>query len=118
MGFEEKRKHPRFEAKLELNLLYNDFEDLATETMNISEGGLFVRTNSPLPMGTKVALKISLVHMDIIYVQAEGEVVHTKGQNDPQFENDQIPGMGIRFTNIDPQSERFIKEFIRRKANG
>lgn len=117
MGFEEKRDSPRLQTQLQLNLVYNDFQDLVAETENISEGGIYVKTNSPLPLGTEVRLKISLVHVDIAYVQAEGVVIHINKPDDSGADKEMSPGMGIKFTSLDPKSAKFIKEYIRKREN-
>ncbi len=84
---------------------------------NVSRSGLFVRTDSPLPLKARVKLVFSIVKEDpdgetkIAPVSVKGEVVrHTEG-GEKEISG---PGMGIRFIDIDPKTQTFIDEIVNR----
>jgi len=70
------------------------------KSLNISSGGIFLETNSPLPEGTRVQLRFDLPGHG--QVDAEGVVKHVGTQvfDDPQGGEKKIMGMGIAFVRI------------------
>ncbi len=83
----EHRRHPR--APIQLEVRYQRLNSFFAEyTRNISRGGLFVRTDRPLPVGTAFLFRLSLPGR-AEPLEVSGEVVHAGGGAEP--------GMGIRF---------------------
>jgi uncharacterized protein (TIGR02266 family) len=74
----------------------------AAVTLNVSTGGLAVRTTSPLERDTllKVRFRLPGAGKDI---EAETRVAWT----DPQT------GMGLRFTKVDPGDQAILDGFVR-----
>ena len=74
----------------------------AALTMNLSRGGLAVRTTSPLDEGTRVKVRLRLpgATRDI---DAEATVAWTGRRL----------GMGLQFTNIDAENQRMIDDFVK-----
>jgi uncharacterized protein (TIGR02266 family) len=107
-GGKERRKSPRYAAAFHLHLVFDDLDELRNAyTRDISEGGVFVATEQPLPISSLVKLKISLVHEDLTYIKAEGEVVHVVKPGSRSQ-----PGMGVKFVKICDESKQFLKEYI------
>jgi uncharacterized protein (TIGR02266 family) len=75
---------------------------------NISEGGLFIATVNVLPPGTPVDVTFSLPAGDRLTVK--GEVRWTREVNDRTPEV--FPGVGVRFTDVDPAVVGQIKSFV------
>ncbi len=73
----------------------------AAVTMNVSTGGLAVRTTSPLEKGTVIKIRFRLPGSKEI--DAECSVVWT----------DRRSGMGWRFTKIDATDQAALAEFVR-----
>ena len=77
---------------------------------NISEGGLFVATVNVLPTGTPVDVTFTLPAGARLTVK--GEVRWTREINDRT--PDVFPGVGVRFTEVDPavvsQSKNFVQQ--------
>ena len=73
----------------------------AALTLNLSRGGLAIRTTSPLESGTKVRLRFRLPgsKRDI---DAEGRVTWS----------DRRHGMGLQFEKVDPVDQSAIDEFV------
>ena len=106
---EEKRSSPRVQYSLHLHLVYDDLDQLVEHySRDISEGGIFIDTSQPLPVGSKIQLRMSIVHEDITYINALGEVMHVIYGKDTKFG----AGMGVKFVEIDLDGQQFLKEFV------
>ncbi|HTG01545.1 MAG TPA: TIGR02266 family protein [Nitrospirota bacterium] len=89
------RSAPRVPAKMQVEIL-DDVPEKKLMSVNISEGGLYLRTASPLPEGTVVRIRFSLPH-DSDPLELSGEVVRSQTL-DTQMQAE--PGMGLRFLGI------------------
>jgi uncharacterized protein (TIGR02266 family) len=78
---------------------------------NISEGGLFIATVNVLPPGTPVDVTFSLPAGARLTVK--GEVRWTREVNDRTPEV--FPGVGVRFTEVDPAVVSQIKSFVEKR---
>jgi uncharacterized protein (TIGR02266 family) len=78
---------------------------------NISEGGLFIATVNVLPPGTPVDVTFSLPAGERLTVK--GEVRWTREVNDRTPEV--FPGVGVRFTEVDPAVVSQIKSFVAKR---
>ncbi len=97
-------------------------EPISAHIENISRTGMFIRTNSPLPIGSRVVLKFVIGREKFYTITAEGEVVRvvrsdrtvTESQeiSFPFFES-LVPGMGVRFLGLDIKSEELIEQSIK-----
>ncbi len=89
------RRHPRFSTPWAVRLRAPDWADaLQLATGNISRGGLFVRCEQPIPVGTRLQVVLSLPEEMTLTV--EGEVVHAISPERARAEG-MAPGIGIRF---------------------
>ncbi len=82
--------------------------------INISEGGLYLRTVDPLPEGTVLRVKFTLPH-DSETIKLAAEVVHTLPLG-TQFEAE--PGMGLRFLDISDDTLSRIRNFVQWEMMG
>jgi uncharacterized protein (TIGR02266 family) len=73
----------------------------AALTLNLSHGGLAIRTTSPLPMGSIVQVKFRMPSA-AREVEATGRVVWSDGR----------VGMGIQFQTVDPTGQEAIDNFV------
>jgi uncharacterized protein (TIGR02266 family) len=73
----------------------------AALTLNLSHGGVGIRTTSPLEAGTRVRIRFKLPGAGVD-IDAEGRVAwsHTRA------------GMGIQFETVDPASQAQIDNFV------
>ena len=73
---------------------------------DLSRGGLFIRTDRPVDLGTRIELTIRIGDKDrIVKVRAE-VVTHNIGPNFRTHER----GMGLRFLDMDEDTEKQIGE--------
>lgn len=70
-------------------------------TLNVSRGGLAVRSTNPLPIGTEVRLRLRLPST-AGEVEADARVVWS----------DRNVGMGLQFTAVRPEHQAIVDEFV------
>jgi type IV pilus assembly protein PilZ len=77
---------------------------------NISQGGLFINTRNPLPVGTSVKILIQLPGTSFP-CELAGRVTRVA-----EFDNhaNMVPGMGIEFTGVDDERRQQIDAFVLR----
>ena len=95
----------------ELPVAYRSVGSFLTDwATNISQGGLFINTRHPLPVGTLVKILIQLP-MAAFPVDLSGRVTRVA-----EFDNqlNVVPGMGIEFTDIDSSKREQIEAFVQK----
>lgn len=101
-----------YEAEIELSQ-QSDHNFYTGFTENISSGGLFVATRDLKPIGTKMEISFSIPGYDKkITTQCE-----VRWQRLEQPHVDSNPGIGVRFTDLDPASAKAINDFIGTRAS-
>jgi uncharacterized protein (TIGR02266 family) len=83
-------------------------------SVNLSEGGLYLRTLHPLPEGALIHIKFTLPH-DTEIISLSAEVVRTFSLG-AQFDCE--PGMGLRFIDIPEDTLLKIRNFIQWEVTG
>jgi uncharacterized protein (TIGR02266 family) len=104
MDSDEKRRAERLTINKEFESLDAFIDEYVT---NISRTGVFIRTRSPLAIGTRVRLRFSVIMTEIETIEGEGEVVRV--QDDP-------PGMGVVFTSLSSFSAGLLEKLLIRRA--
>ena len=79
---------------------------------NLSRSGVFIRSANPLPAGTQVNLKFTIILDEIESVEGIGEVV--RSQSGPG----KVAGMGVVFVELTPKSERLVERIMRDYGQG
>src|SRR6267142_164211 len=90
------RKHPRIDLINEV-LFQAGQKEVRACWSDISEGGIFVQTLNPLPVGNQVRLRIRFKDDPNLY-RAVGIVRHSLSS----------VGMGVEFTHLHPKAARLI----------
>lgn len=105
----ERRLHPRTQIQIEVN--YRSLDALyENPVLDISQGGMFIRTESPLPLGTEISLEFVIPGQDQT-IQSKGLVVWRHESTHSRISS-QKPGMGIRFIQMEPQDLKRIKAYV------
>ena len=106
----ERRRTSRVELVVRVD--YKTIDELFSEfARNINEGGIFVETESPQPVGTRVELEFKLPGTDAP-LEVIGRVVRIEeGGPDGSAE---CSGMGIEFENLDTDCRAMIDDIVRR----
>jgi hypothetical protein len=74
---------------------------LSEYVTDVSRTGAFIRSKDPLPVGTRVNLKFSVLLDEIEVIEGVGEVVRV--QEEP-------PGMGVVFRRLSESSSRLLEQ--------
>ena len=82
--------------------------------INISEGGIFLRTRKPLPTNTSVRLKFTLPHGSL-RIGVTSEVIHASPFGE---HTEREPGMGLRFLDIPEGARKEIRSLIQYDHSG
>ena len=94
----------RQDARLTINKEFDSFDQFIQEYVtNISRTGVFIKTKQPLPIGTVVNLRFSVIMDDVESIEGEGEVVRV--ETDP-------PGMGVVFRTLSSYSQGLIEKLL------
>ena len=97
----------RRDERVTINKEFESFDAFIHEYVtNISRSGVFIRSKQPLPVGTKVNLRFTVIMEDIETIEGQGRVVRVEA--DP-------PGMGVVFTRLTTYSEELIQKLLTHK---
>ena len=108
----QRRAYVRAPLGLMVQFRLDDLDTFMQEYAgNISQGGMFIRTSQPQPVGNLVYFQMSLVGGEQL-LEGLGRVVHVNGASDDN------PGMGLEFVNLDAASQARIDDIVaQRLAN-
>jgi type IV pilus assembly protein PilZ len=103
----DRRKSQR--ADLVVRVDYQTVDELFSDfARDINEGGIFVETTTPHPLGTLVDLQFRLPGGDEP-IRIKGTVVRVA-----EGEDGESPGLGIEFENLDGPTRHRINELVRK----
>lgn len=115
MGTIEQRAEPR--APIELRVDYKKVNTFfADYTKNISKGGTFIKTASPLPVGTRFLFRLGIPGFAEA-VELDGEVTWILDTAAAQEQKTE-PGMGIRFLFGDEQQRAAFESAVEKVMVG
>ena len=81
--------------------------------VDVSQGGIFIRTKEPLAVGTQMKFEFQLRDASPL-IAGEGTVVWTR-ENDPSRPAI-APGMGVRFDRLNEGSQQVLERILSEKA--
>lgn len=96
----------RVEERITINKEFESFDAFIQEYVtNISRSGVFIRAQSPLPVGTQVNLRFTVIMDDMETIEGIGEVVRVDktGPN---------AGMGVVFRELSAHSKDLIDRLL------
>ncbi|OAG27323.1 TIGR02266 family protein [Thermodesulfatator autotrophicus] len=105
----EKRKSERVKHVFRVDYstpeaLFNEFAE------NLSEGGIFIKTENPLDVGTEITIEFKLPFLE--------EPIRVKGQvewhTNLQGVNKNPPGMGVSFQGLSNEDKEKINKVVRK----
>lgn len=85
-------------------------EFIAEYVTNISRSGVFIRSEDPLPVGTQVNLRFSVILEELELIEGVGEVVRVV-----QPGGDERAGMGVVFVELTQVSRELIERILVRR---
>lgn len=96
-----------------LKVKYDTANEFKVEyTKNVSRGGMFIRTTSPIDTGTKMQLELFLPDLNEPILLSV-EVVHSK----MDMYDKRNTGVGVKFIDIDPLSKSILKNYLSALSN-
>ena len=97
-------------VSLKITLRYKDVDEFAKRyAENISSAGLFLRTRTPKPTGSKIRFELLLSDGSHV-LRGDGVVVNIR--------QDEKPGMAIRFNVLDGESWANVEKVVALHGNG
>jgi hypothetical protein len=97
---DDKREAPR----VTINKEFESFDAFIQEYVtNISKTGVFIKSQAPLEVGTKVNLRFTVIMDDIETIEGVGEVVRV--EKEP-------PGMGVVFRELSSFSKDLLEKLL------
>src|SRR5580692_4402153 len=96
--------------RVTINKEFESFDAFIQEYVtNISRTGVFIKSQTPLAVGTRVNLRFTVIMDDIETIEGVGEVVRV--EKDP-------PGMGVVFRELSAYSKGLIDKLLTQKHGG
>lgn len=90
--------------RVTINKEFESFDAFVHEYVtNLSKSGAFVKSKTPLPVGTRIDLKFTVIMDDVETIEGVGEVVRV--QKDP-------PGMGVVFVELSNYSKHLLGKLL------
>ncbi len=101
----------RADERVTINKEFESFDAFIQEYVtNISRTGVFIKSQQPLPIGTRVNLRFTVIMDDIETIEGEGEVVRV--EKDPSG----VTGMGVVFRELSAYSKDLIEKLLVQRA--
>ena len=92
----------RRDQRVTINKEFDSFDAFIQEYVtNISRSGVFIRSKTPLAVGTKVNLRFTVIMDDIETIEGSGEVVRVEET-----------GMGVVFRDLTAYSKTLIEKLL------
>ncbi|MBN2497818.1 MAG: TIGR02266 family protein [Deltaproteobacteria bacterium] len=111
---QDRRQHTRVYVGLLVRVRYENVEQFVENfATNISAGGIFIQSRKLYPAGTLLKFEIQLKSGQSV-LRGRGKVAWAREPSLPGAQP-QLPGMGVRFTQLDEDSRRLIRRMIDKK---
>ncbi|PZR12640.1 MAG: hypothetical protein DI536_13725 [Archangium gephyra] len=102
----------RIDARRTINHDFSSVEQFINEyVMNLSRSGVFIKSDAPLPVGTRVNLRFSVIFEELEIIEGLGEVVRVVPVGTP----DETPGMGVVFVELTQVSRELVERILVRR---
>ena len=100
----------RKDERITVNREFRDLDQFIVEyVQNISKSGVFIKSDDPLPVGTEVNLKFTVIMDELETMEGVGKVVRVVKPG-----SGQTPGMGVVFTRLTSYSSGLIEKLLAR----
>jgi uncharacterized protein (TIGR02266 family) len=97
--------------RVRVNREFDTMEEFIAEYVSdISRSGVFIRSDDPLPKGTRVDLRFTVVDEDMETIEGIGEVTRVVAPG-----GEKAPGMGVVFVELTSASERLVHRLLIRR---
>ncbi len=113
----ELRGQPRISLLVKVRYSTPEGKQFESRATGIGGGGLFIESNTPLPVGMELAVEFALPDRPTEWLRAKARVAWVCHKPD-QYSF--FPGMGVRFTDISEAARNRVVEMVHsmRQASG
>ncbi len=102
------RSNSRKAVGLLVKLKYSDVDEFAERyATNLSDGGMFIRSREPKPVGTEIKFRVEIASGERV-LQGTAVVRWIRGPDDPAGS----PGMGVQFGTLDESSRALVDRML------
>lgn len=105
----EARLQPRVTLTANVRYLAPNGSQVESRATGVGGGGLFIESTNPLTVGTELTVSFSLPDRPGEWMEGRGRVAWVCPKPD-QYTF--FPGMGVRFTTVDPTTRARLVEFV------
>lgn len=107
----DRREHQRFATSIAVDYASGD-TFLFAYLQNISEMGIFVRTDHPLSVGARLRMRFQTDDSEPLTLEGEVAWINPLKQNGDNLN----PGMGVRFVALTPDTREQVVALVRTVA--
>ena len=101
----------RIDVRRTINHEFSSVEQFINEyVINLSRSGVFIKSDDPLPIGTKVNLRFTVIFEDLETIEGVGEVVRVVPAGAGQ-----TAGMGVVFVELTQFSRELVERILVRR---
>jgi type IV pilus assembly protein PilZ len=111
VGSDDRRIHQRYETSIAVDYANGD-TFLFAYLQNISEMGIFIRTDEPLAIGSRLTLRFHVDESAPLVLDGEVTWVNPYRESGDNLN----PGMGVRFIELTPERREQVVELVRTVA--
>ncbi|MDP3234279.1 MAG: TIGR02266 family protein [Myxococcales bacterium] len=102
------RSNSRKAVGLLVKLKYSGVDEFAERyATNLSDGGMFIRSREPKPVGTELKFRVEIANGERV-LQGTGVVRWVRSPDDPTG----APGMGVQFETLDEASRALVDRML------
>ena len=103
----------RSAERVRVNREFDTIEEFISEYVSdISQNGVFIRSDDPLPKGTKVDLRFTVIDEDMETIEGIGEVTRVVPLGEGQ-----AAGMGVVFLELTATSKGLVERLLTRRKH-
>jgi uncharacterized protein (TIGR02266 family) len=111
---QERRRYPRVIVRALVDYESPDTY-LYDYSGDLSEGGIFIETENPLPQGTPLTLRFTLPNIESVFeVKAKVAWVNERASDGGESGKRLARGMGVQFESMDDADKATIQGYIRK----
>lgn len=102
----------RTDARQSINREFASVDEFISEYVtNLSRSGVFIKSDEPLPIGTRVNLKFTVIVEELETIEGIGEVVRAVHPGEGV-----TPGMGVVFIELSSISRHLVEKVLVRRT--
>lgn len=110
--YDKERAHPRYPIPTLVDLQLEDGTYRHEFSVNISQGGMYLESDRPLPSATKAILRFVLPNLDWVF-EIQAEVTWVVRVTDNEKLDGKKDGFGVLFTSMDEKDTEKLTTYLK-----